>query len=216
MQGNHRLDAGLGRIGSELRHKTTHRPVATGLRVLLEPTCANGRREPGPVSLEERFGQLQTPVFGCQSCPERTLDFAQSGVQRVRTENMQQVLREVICGIKQAGNDDSTKTAVCFVQAGRDGFQVLQLIAQRLIPKLFAFTGGKLEFGTADTAQGLPNAGQPTAHLGFQVCSQINVPIHEHHALNIEDFAPGPVAGDDPERQFVKDFLLDATAMVVN
>lgn len=45
---------------------------------------------------------------------------------------------------------------------------------------------------------------------------EIDVPIHEHHPFNIQDFAAQPIAGDDPKGKLLEDFLLHATTVVVN
>jgi hypothetical protein len=216
MQSNHLLNGRIGRVMAKLGYKSTNSPVLTGLRVMLEPSRLYLWSELRAVRLEERVRQAQTPVLRGQSRPERALYVTQPGVQGVAGKFSHQRLSDLFGGIEQARGDDGAKAIVRFVQAGREHPQVLELIAQQPVSDLLAFTMGSFEFGAAWTSNQVSDACEPTSSLDFQVCLNINVPIHEHHPFNVQDFAPGPIAGDDPKGKLLEDFLLHPTAVVVN
>jgi hypothetical protein len=83
MQDNHRLNGWIGHIVAKLGHKTANRPVLTGLHVVLESSRLHLWSEPRAVTLEKRFRDTQTPVFGRQPGPKHALNPAKPGVQGI-------------------------------------------------------------------------------------------------------------------------------------
>ena len=216
MQGNHLSNDWIARLTTKFGHESADRTVSAGLGVTLEPSRLDFWCEPGTVGLEERFGQVQTPVFWGQSRPECALDPAQPGVQRIASKFSHEGLHDLFGGIEQARGDDRPEAIVRFVEPGREHPQVLELVTQLPVTDLFALASGDLEFNLAWTKKNLTDSHQPTSSLGFLVGFQINVPIHEHHPFNVQNFATEPIAGDDPERKLLEDFLVNATTMVLN